>query len=239
MMSVSKLSVFALAVFAASAAMAQDATVVVPINNWSYLRHSSTATEGYLRGAATVVQAAGQKDYLDSVAAVNYQEALRRRISNSGLYVKTYFENKEINRQFREKYATVPPTKEQWERITEASLPDRLTAEQYDANTGRLVWPHILRSDHYTAFRNRIDDLFASRTPENSGDGSPAQRELSRLIDGMKLLLKDNIDSVSASQYGAAKWFLMSLDYEAQLPLNSNPALADDPQPVVEEPENS
>ncbi len=212
-----------LAVTASSVAMAQNDPVTTPINNWSYLRHSSTATEGYLRGSATVVQAAGQATYLNSLAAVNFQEATRRQIENHGLYVRTYFANKELNRQYREKYAPVPPTKEQWERITQAALPDRLTAEQYDPATGRLVWPHILRTDEYKAFRDRIDQLFASRSPENSGDGSPSQRELNSLIDGMKLLLKSNISTVSGSQYGAAKWFLVSLDYEAQLPMSSTP----------------
>lgn len=202
-------------------AWAQQDIGVAPIYNWSYVGHSSTAGEGYLRGAASVIQSAGQANYLNSVAAVNFQEANRRRIENHHVYVRNYFENKEINRQYRLKYASSPPTKEQWAEVTQAALPDRLTPEQYDAATGKLVWPHILRTDEYAAFRERIDELFASRTPDNSGDGSPSQRELATLIDGMALLLKSNIDSVTASQYGAAKWFLRSLDYEAQLPLQA------------------
>lgn len=209
----------ALVITSTAAAVAQTAPVIVPINNWSYQRHASTAAEGYLRGRAAVVSAAGQKNYLDSVALVNAQEAVRRNIENRGLYVKTYFENKEINRAYREKYAPVPPTKEQWQRITNASLPDRLTAENFDPSTGALVWPHVLRSPAYAAFRDRIDELMASRTPDNSGDGSPAQREVAELVDGMVLLLKGNSDGLSTSQYGAAKSFLLSLDYEATFPL--------------------
>ncbi len=208
-------------------ALAQNHDVALtPISNWSYVRHSSTFEEGYLRGSAAVIQSAGQTNYLNSLAAVNRQEAARRAIENHNLYVRKYFENQEINRQYREKYAPVPPTKEEWLRVTEAALPDRLTAEQYDASTGRLVWPHILRTDEYRAFRERIDDLFANRTPDNSGNGSPSQRELATLIDGMKMLLKNNIDTVSSSQYASSKWFLLSLDYEAQLPLKSIPATA-------------
>jgi hypothetical protein len=205
--------------FGPAALAQQNQPIAVPINNWSYYHHASTFEEGVLQGSASVISAAGQKNYLDSVAAVNHAEVVRRRIENGALYVKTYLENKELNRQYREKYKALPPTKEQWERITEASLPDRLTAEQFDAATGALIWPHILRTDEYKAFRDRINRLFTSRTPENSGDGSPSQRELAHLIDGMQLLLKTNIDKVSPSQYGAAKWFLMSLDYEAQFPL--------------------
>ncbi|MFK7738421.1 MAG: hypothetical protein AB8B50_20520 [Pirellulaceae bacterium] len=212
-------------ILAPAIATAQNA-VTVPINNWSYQRHSSTATEGYLRGSAAVIQAAGQKNYLDSVAAVNHQEATKRRIENSSRYVKTYFENKEINRQYREKYAPVPPSKERWARILESSLPERLTAEQFDHASGKLVWPHILRTDEYAVFRNRIDDLVASRTPDNSGNGSPAQRELKELIDGLRVLLRSNSDDYTTSQFASATWFLRSLDYEAKLPLTGHAAAA-------------
>lgn len=199
-------------------ALGQDPVVVAPINNWSYQRHASTATEGFLRGQASVIQAAGQTNYLNSIALVNLQEAKRRAIANHGLYVKTYFENKELNQQYRERYAASPPTKEQWARVVAAALPDRLSAEQFDPTTGKLIWPHVLRGDEYKAFRSRIDDLMATRTPENSGDGSPHQRRLAELTNAMKLVLKSNIDSLSASQYGAAKMFLLSLEYEALLP---------------------
>lgn len=209
-----------------SLALAQNGPVVVPINNWNYLRHASTATEGYLRGTADVVQAAGQANYLSSVAAVNLQQANRLRIENHHLYVRKYLENKELNRQYREKYASVPPNKEQWARITAASLPDRLREDQFDPATGELVWPHILRQAEYAAIRERVDELFASRTPDNSGDGSPLQRELASLVDGMQMLLKNNSSSMSSAQFAAANWFLKSLQYEAQLPVEPSPSLA-------------
>lgn len=210
-----------------SLALAQNGPIVVPINNWSYLRHSSTATEGYLRGTADAVRAAGQANYLGSVAAVNMQEANRLRIENHHLYVRKYLENKELNRQYRAKYASVPPNKEQWARITAASLPDRLGEDQFDHTTGDLVWPHILRQAEYAAIRERVDELLASRSPQNSGDGSPLQRELAGLVDGMQMLLKNNSSSMSSAQFAAANWFLKSLQYEAQLPMQPSPSLAD------------
>lgn len=210
-----------------SIASAQNDLPTPVINNWSYVGHSSTFEEGFLRGTAATIQAVGQASYLNSVAAINIQEANRRRIENQNLYVRKVLENRELNAQYRARYASVAPTKEEWQRVTEAALPDRLTAEQYDPATGRLVWPHILRTEEYKPFRERIDQLFGSRTPDNSGNGSPSQRELASLIDGMKILLKNNIDNVSSSQYAATKWFLLSLDYEAQLPLQSIPVVTD------------
>ncbi|GIW99450.1 MAG: hypothetical protein KatS3mg111_2783 [Pirellulaceae bacterium] len=196
---------------------------VPPINNWTYQRHASTPIEGYYRGAAAAMEAAGHANYLNSVAAVNYQEAVRRRIENASYYVRTYYENKEVHREYREKYAPVPPTKEQWARITEKMLPDRLTAQNFDPNTGGLVWPHVLRTDEYKAIRERIDELVANRSPENSGDGSPSQRQIAELVDAMLALLKSNMHHLSTSQYVAAKEFLRSLDYEMTFPLQSGP----------------
>lgn len=213
-------------------ANAQNGAVIAPINNWSYQNHASTAAEGFLQGQAAVVRSVGEANYMNSVAAVNFQEAVRRNIENHGLYVRTKIENKELNRQYRERYAAPQMTQERWQRVIAASLPDRLTADQFDSATGRLVWPHILRGNEYKAFRDPIDELLASRTPETTGDGSPNQRELDQLVKGMMALLKSNIDTVSASQYGAAKWFLMSIAYEAKHALSHDPQ-DNPPQPIL------
>jgi hypothetical protein len=135
-------------------------------------------------------------------------------------------------RQYLDRYGDHPPTKEQLERIARNALPDRLTADEYDLASGKLVWPHILRDEAYAPFRKKIDELMASRTPENSGDGSPWQRELHQHVEGMKRVLKQNIDIVTAQQYARAKWFLVSVDYEGTLPLNqpkAQPVVATDP----------
>lgn len=219
---------FLLSLVIAPLVFAQGGAVVAPpIVNWSYVGHSSTFEEGYLRGSAAVIQSAGQANYMNSIAAVNYQEATRKQIENQGLYVRNNIKNRELVHQFRERYRPSAPTQEEWQRVTEASLPDRLTTDQFDPITGKLIWPYILRSEEYRAFRERIDAIYSNRTPDNSGDGSPSQRELASLIDGMKMLLKSNINTVTLSQYASAKWFLKSVDYEAQIPLQSLPVTTD------------
>lgn len=197
-------------------ATAWGQAVTTPINNWSYQRHASTAAEGFLNGQANVIQSVGQANYFNSLAAVNYQEARSKAIDNHKKYVTTYYETRLYNKEMRDRYAKKPPTKEEWERITAAALPDPLTTQQYDRAAGRIVWPHILRVSEYDAFRNRIDELVFARSPENDGDGSPFQREMASLIDAMKMLLKTNIHSVTETQYADAKAFLRSLDYEAK-----------------------
>ncbi len=202
---------------------------MAPINNWSYYDHASTAEEGILRGQAAAIQAVGQAQYMQSLAAVNFAEATRQQLENNRLYVKTAITNREDVLSFRERYSRRPISKEQWQEFSKRALPDRLTADQY--NNGKLVWPHILRMDAYAPMRKRIDELVASRTIENSGDGSPMQREVASLVDSMKILLRQNIDTLSSSQYGNSKWFLICLDYEMKQPLTTVDLATVDPVP--------
>ncbi len=166
---------FVLLALAATSSSAQ-LPASVPVTNWTYYNHASTAAEGYLRGQAAAIQATAQANYLNSLAAVNYAEANRRAIENNRLYVKTYIENRENVFSYRERYTRPPLSREQIEAFAKDALPDRLTQEQY--NNGKIVWPHILRGEEYAAMRNRIDHLVAQRTTDNSGDGSPGQREI-------------------------------------------------------------
>lgn len=206
------------AVALAGTGFAQNAAIV-PIQNWTYYNHASTAAEGFLRGQAAAVEAVGQAQYMQSLAAVNHAEATRQQIENQRLYVKTRLANREDVQSYKERYARRPITKEQWQEFAKRALPDRLTPDQY--SNGKLVWPHILRMDEYAPMRKRIDELVASRTVDNSGDGSPMQRELASLVDSMKILLRQNIDTLSSSQYGNSRWFLTCLDYEMKFPLTT------------------
>ncbi len=217
-------------VAALSGILHAQAPAMAPVSNWSYYNHASTAAEGYLRGQAAAVQAVGQANYLNSLAAVNYADAYRRQIENNHLYVKTYIANREEVFKYRERYARPALTKEQWQEFSKNALPDRLTPEQY--SNGKLVWPHILRMDAYTPIRERIDVLVAQRTPEDSGDGSPTQREIESLVDTMIMLLRQNIHTLSSSQFGDSKWFLTCLNYEMKHHLVRTPALTGTTPPL-------
>jgi hypothetical protein len=211
-----------LALLVSGIAGVANGQVQVPMNNWTYYNHASTVEEGLFRGQAAAIQAVGQANYANSLAAVNYADAYRRHIENSRLYVRNAIENREQIREHRIKYSKPPMSREALEEYVRKSLPDRLTKDQY--KDGKLVWPHILRMDAYKAVRDRIDALIAVRTPENSGDGSPSQREIHSLVDTAKKLLADNIDGMSSSQFGDALWFLNSLDWEMKQPMRLEPA---------------
>lgn len=220
-----------------SIGVAQGPAIATPINNWSFMDHSSTIAEGALRGQASVMSAAGELAYLDSLAAINYQEAYRRAIDNSVAYTKAYYEKRELRAEFYEKYGRKPFVGEARKKVVEFYQPKKLTADQFNAQTGQLTWPHILRQSQYAPIKVEIDSLFESRKFENSGDGSVTQLKLSQLIKSMAALLRENIDAMSAEQYINAQEYLRSVDAESKntvLPKVANQTETSPPAPTNE-----
>ncbi len=207
--------VFAIAATTGVAA-AQGPAIAAPISNWNFMNHSSTIAEGALRGQASVMSAAGELAYLDSLASINYQEAYRRAIDNSVAYTKAYYEKRELRAEFYEKYGRKPFVGEARKKVVEFYQPKKLTADQFNAQTGQLTWPHILRQSQYAPIKAEIDSLFESRKFENSGNGSVTQLKLSQLVRSMAALLRENIDTMSAEQYIDAQEYLRSVDAESK-----------------------
>lgn len=222
-----------------SFAAAQGPAIAYPPSNWSYIDHSSSYAEGVLRGQASVLSAAGELAYMDSLASINYQEAQRRAIDNSVALTKAYFEKKEIKIEFDKKYGRKPLVGEARKKVIEHYMPKKLTAEEFNPANGQLVWPHILRQPEYGPIKLEIDTLFASRKFENSGDGSDTQRKISQLIRSMSALVRENIAVMSAEQYIDAQEFLRSVDAEAKSTVSpdlNKPAEAADVAPKAEVP---
>jgi len=195
---------------------AQGPAIAAPSQNWSYINHSSTLGEGLLRGQAATLSAAGEAIYMDSLAAVNYAEAYKRAIENSVAVTKAYYERREIREEYMQKYGPKPFVGEARRRFLEYYQPKRLSAQEFDAKTGKLAWPHILRQEQFAPLKVQVDEVFTTREPENSGDGSSTHRQVYQLCNLLNALLKDNISSMTADQYIAGQEFLRSVELEAK-----------------------
>lgn len=201
----------------------QGPAVAYPINNWSYINHSSTAAEGALRGEAAVIGAAGQTVYMDSLASINYQEAYKRAIENSVAVTKAYYERRELHNEYMKKYGPKPFIGEARKKAIEHYQPKRLSAQEFNSQTGQLTWPHILRQEQFAPIKNQLDEVFATRNSENSGDGSLTHRQIYQLCNSLSGLLKENISRVTTDQYIDAQEFIRSVELEGR---NSLPAQA-------------
>lgn len=195
---------------------AQGPAIAQPIANWSYTGHSSTLVEGSLRGQAAVISSVGQTVYLDSLAAVNYVEAYKRAIENSVALTKAYYERREIREEFMQKYGPKPFVGEARKKFIEYYQPKRLSAQEFDQEHRRLIWPHILRQQQFAPVKEQVDQVFSSRGPTNSGDGSTTHREVLQLCNALQGLLRENIGSMTADQYISGLEYVRSVELEAR-----------------------
>jgi hypothetical protein len=187
-----------------------------PIGVWGNPWRATTPVESILRGEAAIIEANGIANLNHSLAAKNYQDAYKQSLENRMLRTEVYFTRKEMAKEFAERYAEKPRDAEEVKRLAKLAAPKRLTAEQFDPLTTELHWPHVLRRSEYNAVREKIDSLMSLRTPDDSGDGSPSHTKIRQLAEVMRMLLKENMDSVTPQQYADARAFLVSLEYEAR-----------------------
>ena len=178
--------------------------------------HSSTAAEGFLRGAADVTRAAGDYNYNTSLALINTEVARDLYLDNRLKAVNTYFEAKRINRESRD-YNNSRPTSADITRYSQDRAPLRLESHQFEPVLGRLTWPGTLSGAEYAAERTALEDAFAKRVGGNSGLTSESYSKIKSNVEIMEARLQTEIATMSPAEYAAAKSFLSSLEYEAQL----------------------
>ncbi|MEX2169345.1 MAG: hypothetical protein WD851_08540 [Pirellulales bacterium] len=123
--------------------------------------HSSTAGEGYQRGAAAVISAQGQRNVDNSQARINNQDAYSAAIDNSVKSVNAYWEKKDIyeQRQAQKDYETG----EKRDRWMARHRLEPLSANEFDRTTGYITWPKVLEQPQYDQYRKTLDDLFKKR----------------------------------------------------------------------------
>jgi hypothetical protein len=152
---------------------------------------------------------------LTSEAAKNYEEARSRMLDNRLKATATWFDIRRLN--VLNRYSGEGPTDEQLFRINQARLPARLTPAQLDPVTGRIEWPVMLAQDQFAAERGLVEEAFATRAVEGGFATSDQYLQLRQALEQMKGLLNQQIEEAPSADYLAARSFLDSLDYEAQV----------------------
>ena len=130
---------------------------------------SSTAGEGYQRGAAAVIQAQGQRNLSNSQAAINLTDARSSQIDNQVKSVNAFWEKKDIyDRRQQEEFAKIGAKRSAY---MEKHGLGYLTPEEFDRTTGAIVWPKILEQKDYDQYRNTLDGMFKKRAYEGALTG--------------------------------------------------------------------
>jgi len=214
------LTILAALAFTAFAATVSHAQWYGPtynaFGNSGYYRHASTAYEGYLRGWADLHRGVGQHKVLDSIAANYYQDAYSKAIDNDLKATEAYFTKRQINREARAAEALPKPTPQQLAQYARERAPERLSTTEYRPSVGKVYWPATLNDTLFAAERAEIDDAMAHRTMGDAGVGSESYVRINEAATSIQAKLKDNIRSMSPTEYLAAKKFVTRLAYEAR-----------------------
>lgn len=200
----------------ASSEQGYTPAIAYPDNGFSWLHHASTAEEGIFRGAAAFVESAGKSNYYSSLAAVNYQEAYRRAIENTVKRTEAYYARRDLWSDHQERYRRKPLDMQGYQKLAAARSPERLTAEQYDAESGAIRWPFPLDGAVFGEHRKAIVNLLNERSVENSGWGSRNFEMIRREVSEMKEILEAGRDAVELNLYINALEFLESVEWEAR-----------------------
>jgi hypothetical protein len=122
---------------------------------------SSTAAEGYQRGAASVISAAGEASVNASQARINNQDAYSKAIDNSVKSVNAFWEKQDIYQQHVQQ--KMYKVEQRRETFVAQNRVQPLTPEEFDRTTGRITWPKVLEQSQYDKYRTTLDAMFKKR----------------------------------------------------------------------------
>lgn len=181
---------------------------------WGGGYHSSTLEEGVQRGFADVVRSQGMANYMNSMAASNFEDARTKNLQNRMLATQTYFDMRRVNQQARQAERGTPLSNEQYVRLARMQAPDRLSVSQLDPLSGLISWPPPLRREAYAEDRAALEAMFKQRAAGTADNYEEIQAACNRLLDK----LRANLSTFVPNDFIAARKFVESLAYELSAP---------------------
>lgn len=178
--------------------------------------HASTLEEGMANGIANIMHAAGASNLLHAQAARHYQEAYSRGLDNRTKSIETYFAARKINRVSVAAERGPRVTTEQALRATKERAPQRLSANELDPQTGRILWPAVLEDDTYRGNREQLDELIYKWVRSKGKIAPTDYMALQQSVKVMQVELKQHIRDYPSADYMKAKNVLEGLAYEVQ-----------------------
>jgi hypothetical protein len=174
-----------------------------------------TIAGSYLSGAGALADGLGQYNYNTALAIRQLEEANRQAIDNQVYAQKSQIEMRRLNKI---QWAADHPrsTPEQIAKINESRLPRRLSTSELDPTWGSIRWPAVLQRPEFEKVRAGLDDVFAHRSVETFGVGSPAYTEVQRLTHEMRTALDEQHATMSQMEWIQSMRFIESLAYESR-----------------------
>ena len=182
--------------------------------------HASTFQEGFLRGWADLWRGVGDFNYNTSLALINREEARSRYMDNRMKWVNTYFGMRRANLEARSYERGPRKTATEIENFMKKPAAAQLSVREFNRALGRISWPIVLQDEAFAAERATLNELFANRTVNNSGDGSANHYEVSEVLAELKNKVNGHVRSLGSKNFTHAKRFLSSLELESATQVN-------------------
>jgi hypothetical protein len=193
-------------------------TIVYPISGYgpgAYSPGYGTITGSSFAGLGAFASGLGEYNYNTALAIRQLEEANRQSIDNKLYAEKSQIEMRRLNNiQWQADHPRSTP--EQIAKINDARLPRRLSTSQLDPTWGTIRWPAILQRPEFEKVRTSLDDIFAHRSTESFGVGSPAYDQVQRLTREMRSTLDDENKSMTQMEWIQSMRFIESLAYESR-----------------------
>jgi hypothetical protein len=173
-----------------------------------------TAESAYLNGMGNLVRNEGLYNLETAQANIAQEQANQLYLQNRLQATKTYFEMRQLNRQYTQQEHGKPMTRDAMSHYSSQLRPRTLTASQLDPVTGQIVWPLTLMDERYSPYRAQFDTMFALRAQHQPLNPN----EVRQAADGMQALLRQHIDDFAPQDFENAHHFIESLAYEAHFP---------------------
>jgi hypothetical protein len=124
-------------------------------------RHASTAGEGYRRGLAEVIRSYGENNLANARAQREWEAARKAYIENRLLATEAFWERRQLYQQ--ERAAEQYEQREKAEAYLAKVRLEDLTPQEFDLETGQIMWPKLLADARFKKGREMLDDLFGRR----------------------------------------------------------------------------
>lgn len=178
---------------------------------------ATTVPGSISQGFSDVIRSRGEYNYLTSQAAIFAAQARALNIQNARDFEQTYFDMRRMNRAYRWAERGPRPGPEAWARYAHEARPDRLSPAEFDAITGRINWPILLRADEFARYRVQLEALFANRADLGSIN-TWGYLQIDQTAKALLEQLKQRVADFPPQDYVQARRFLEALAYEAKYP---------------------
>ena len=183
--------------------------------------HSSTAAEGYLRGRAAVIDAAGNYEVNNARAGILNQRVRSLSRDNDlrqteALYVqqKMWSDARIAARNDRELQIRQGQHVLAMQRATVYRDAYQLSDRELNVKTGEINWPEALQGAKFSADRDRLQELFRRHVGYGAPQANTA-KEIARSVDQWSRTLRNEVATMPREDFLAAQKFLVGLKYSA------------------------